>query len=60
MLRLSVEHREEERELVAGLLAGRAEVGALEDPPEPQHGSYTEPEYGSSISTSNRTTERGV
>ena len=29
-------------------------------PEEPQHGSYTRPWYGSSISTSRRTTERGV
>ncbi len=29
-------------------------------PPEPQHGSYTRPLYGSSISTSSWTTERGV
>ena len=29
-------------------------------PPEPQHGSYTRPWYGSSISTSSRTMELGV
>ena len=29
-------------------------------PPEPQHGSYTRPAYGASISTSTRTTWVGV
>ena len=29
-------------------------------PPDPQHGSYTRPEYGSSTSTSSRTTLAGV
>jgi hypothetical protein len=29
-------------------------------PPEPQHGSKTRPLYGASISTSTRTTQRGV
>src|SRR6201997_3696176 len=38
VLRLGVEHREEERELIAGLFAGGAKVGALEDSPKPQHG----------------------